>query len=107
MTGATRKLARGCPQLSKLKFRVFQRAGVKHHAANTLLRVPPTGMDESSIEDDISILTRTETHSEGVKTITDAKHLHSLSSNGVLDTAKPALLYALQESEENNKIRRL
>lgn len=107
MTDATRKLARKRLGLSELDFEDVHQVRGKHQAADVLSHLRTTGRDESRLEDDVLVLTITETQAKGGNAKTNAKRLHSLPINESLDTLKLALSEVLQESDVTDHERQL
>lgn len=54
--------------MSELDFEAVNWAGVEHQVADSLSRRSTTGMDESPLEDDVTVLRITEVHPEVEKT---------------------------------------
>lgn len=81
MTDATGKLARGGLRLLEFDFEFIHQAGIKHQMADTSWCWPATGMDESSLDEDVPVLTITEGQPEGEETTAGAEIWHSFYSN--------------------------
>lgn len=99
ITDETGKLVRWSLRLLQIGLEVVQWAVVKHQIENALSRTSTTGLDESPLENGVSVPMKTESQLEGRKTETDPGIWHSTPCNACTCPLKPALLEVLVVSD--------
>lgn len=56
LSDASGKLARWCVGLSEFEFNTLHQTGIRHQAADTLLRLPTVESDKSKLDDEVAVL---------------------------------------------------
>lgn len=107
MADATGKVVRWRRRLSEFDFQVFQRTGIRHHAADIISRLSSIRMDESLLEEDVPVLTITDTKPEREKPKHTQNIWHSLPCKDGKQTVKHALPEILHVSDGTDKERSL
>lgn len=99
MTNVTEKLARWQLRLSQFEFEVIHRANIKHQVAEPLSRLPTIEEDESTVQDDVHVLTLTDARYENENAETDLHNHQDLLWDTGANEIRPGISEILQVAD--------